>query len=85
MAAHGEAELAEKEAGFWRRNRWLKWVGGGLVVALAALAAVVAVGLHRAEPFLRARIVEELGERFHARVELDSFHMSLTKGLWAEG
>jgi len=85
VAAHGEAELAEKEAGFWRRNRWLKWVGGGLVVALAALAAVVAVGLHRAEPFLRARIVEELGERFHARVELDSFHMSLTKGLWAEG
>ena len=69
---------------FWRRNRWLKWVarraaggrGGGLAV-------VVAVLLHRAEPFLRARIVEELQERFHARVELDSFHVSL--GEWIVG
>ncbi len=41
--------------------------------------------LHRAEPFVRARILEELQSRFHARVELDSFHMSLTHGLWAEG
>jgi hypothetical protein len=61
------------------------WVAGGLLAALTALASVVAVLLHRAEPFLRARIIEELQERFHARVELDSFHMSLADGLWAEG
>jgi len=41
--------------------------------------------LHRAEPFLRARIVDALQTRFHARVELDSFHMSLVHGLRAEG
>jgi hypothetical protein len=41
--------------------------------------------LHRAEPFVRARIVDGLQQRFHARVELDSFHMSLVDGLWAEG
>jgi hypothetical protein len=45
----------------------------------------VDLGLRRAEPFLRARIVEGLENRFHARVELDSFHVSLVKGLWAEG
>ena len=34
---------------------------------------------------LRARIVEELENHFHARVELDSFHVTLREGLWAEG
>jgi hypothetical protein len=67
------------------------WVGGGLLIAAAGLAAIVAVLAHRAEPFLRARIVEELQERFHARVELDSFHLAVGVGLvgewgvWAEG
>jgi hypothetical protein len=67
------------------------WAGGGLLLAAAGLAAIVAVLAHRAEPFLRARIVEELQERFHARVELDSFHLAVGVGLvgewgvWAEG
>jgi hypothetical protein len=61
------------------------WVAGGLLAALAVAAGIVAVLLHRAEPFVRARIVEELQSRFHARVELDSFHMSLVRGLQAEG
>ena len=34
---------------------------------------------------LRAAIVDKLEEHFHARVELDSFHVSLINGLWAEG
>jgi hypothetical protein len=60
-------------------------VGGGLLLALAGAAVVVEIGLRRAEPFLRARIVEELSDGFHARVEMDSFHVSLVNGLWAEG
>src|SRR5580692_481198 len=52
---------------------------------LVALAVVAAVLLHRAEPYVRARIVDTLKNRFHARVELDSFHMSLAHGLQAEG
>jgi hypothetical protein len=63
----------------------VKWVAIALMVALATAAVMVAVALHRAEPYLRARIVEDLEDRFHARVELDSFHVSLVKGLWAEG
>ena len=61
------------------------WVGGVLLVAVVVTAGAIAALLHRAEPFMRARIVEELQSRFHARVELDSFHMSLVNGLWAEG
>jgi hypothetical protein len=61
------------------------WVAAGLLVALAVAAGVAAFLLHRAEPFLRARIVAELQSCFHARVELDSFHMSLVDGLRAEG
>jgi hypothetical protein len=45
----------------------------------------ISVALRRAEPMLRAEIVEKLEEHFHARVELDSFHVSLMNGLWAEG
>jgi hypothetical protein len=47
--------------------------------------------MHRIEPFLRAQIVAELEQRFHARVELDSFHMTLGGGwrgpwgVWANG
>jgi hypothetical protein len=56
-----------------------------MLTALAIAAVAAGVALKRAEPFLRERIVEELEERFHARVELDSFHVSLVNGLWAEG
>ncbi len=70
---------------FWRRHRWVKWVAGGLLLALIVAAGAVEIALRRAEPFLRARIVESLENRFHARVELDSFHISLVNGLWAEG
>jgi hypothetical protein len=67
------------------------WVGGLLLVCAAALAIVAAVLAHRAEPYLRARIIEGLEQKFHARVELDSFHLSVRNGLgghwgvWAEG
>ena len=77
--------MAEDQQSFWRRHRWVKWVAGGLFAVLVLAAAAVGVALQRAEPYLRARIVEGLEDRFHARVELDSFHVSLVKGLWAEG
>jgi hypothetical protein len=70
---------------FGRRRQWIKWVAGILLLALVVAAGVVDLALHRAEPFLRAHIVSYLEDRFHARVELDTFHVSLVNGLWAEG
>ena len=77
--------LTEQHSSFWRRHRLILWVAGALGTLFAVLAVLVAVALHHAEPFVRARIVAGLQERFHARVELDSFHMSLVHGLRAEG
>ena len=80
-----EAGLTEGRRSFLRRHRSWQWVGFGLLAAAAATLCTVSVLLHRSEPFMRARIVQELQDRFHARVELDSFHISLADGLWAEG
>ncbi|MGH9604444.1 MAG: hypothetical protein ACRD3N_01975 [Terracidiphilus sp.] len=76
---------AARKKPFWRRRRWWTWCGVVVLGVLVALAIAVSVALHHAEPFLRARIVSALEGRFHAHVELDSFHMSLINGLQAEG
>lgn len=75
----------EQRASFWRRNGWLKWLLGGLFLLLVAIAVTVSLLLHRTEPFLRAFIVQTLSDHFHARVELDAFHLSLVDGVRAEG
>jgi hypothetical protein len=38
-----------------------------------------------AEPLMRARIVQELENHFHARVELDSFHLTLRRDCGLKG
>lgn len=58
---------------------------GALLLALIVLGVAISIALHQAEPMMRSAIVSRLEEHFHARVELDSFHMSLVDGLWAEG
>lgn len=68
-----------------RGHRGLKWAAGGLLLTLLALGVAISVALRQIEPLLRARIVTELQWCFHARVELDSFHVSLLDGLSAEG
>jgi AsmA-like protein len=86
-----DMQLAEKQASFGRRYRWIWWTAGALFVLLAATTIVAIMTARRAEPYLRARIVEGLSSHFHARVELDTFHVSLGNGLrgewgvWAQG
>ena len=77
--------MAEIHSSFWRLHPVLKWTAISLLLLFVVLAGVASYLLHRAEPFLRARIVEALQDRFHARVELDSFHMSLVHGVQAQG
>jgi hypothetical protein len=72
-------------AGFWRRHRGLKWSLGIGVGVLALIAVALLILARHAEPLLRARIIQGLEDQFHAHVELDSFHVALREGLWAEG
>jgi hypothetical protein len=79
---HGFSEVRTRMT---RGRKILIWVGSVALVVLATLAVLAEVALHRVEPFLRARIVEGLEEHFHARVELDDFHVSLVHGVSAVG
>jgi hypothetical protein len=67
------------------KHTWLKWAAGAFLLAFLVLGVVITMAIRRAEPMLRAAIVEKLEEHFHARVELDSFHVSVSDGVWAEG
>jgi hypothetical protein len=51
------------------------------MVAIAVLGIVV----YRAEPTIRATVIETLSTRFKSRVELDAFHVSLLQGLQVSG
>lgn len=77
--------MTELRRSFWARHGWLKWAASGALLLLIALAVAISIAIRRAEPFLRATIVAALERRFHARVELDRFHVSLAKGVQAEG
>jgi len=57
---------------------------GGLLLTLAGAAVVVTWRCIGGAVLARAHC-GRLADRFHARVELDSFHVSLANGLWAEG
>jgi AsmA-like C-terminal region len=67
----------------WRFGR-RHWIGG---IAAVFLIAATAAGfiISRAEPILRARVIETLSARFKSKVELDAFHVSLFKGLQVSG
>ncbi len=68
-----------------RKHAWLKWAAGAVLLAFIALGIAITMAIRRVEPMLRAAIVEKLEEHFRARVELDSFRVSLSNGIWAEG
>ncbi len=67
------------------------WSLAAAGVVLTAVGVTLAVLARHLEPFLRAQIVAELEARFHTRVELDQFHVSVHEGreamwgIWAEG
>jgi hypothetical protein len=85
MEADREAFLVETHKSFWLRHRGAEWLVGGVLLVLVVAVVAIEIVVHRTEPFLRARIVEALESNFHSHVELDRFHVSLVKGLSAEG
>jgi hypothetical protein len=53
-----------------------------IVVSLVVIVATVLIvsGIHLSNPYLRKKVVEILGEKFHAQVELKDFHVYLFPG-----
>ncbi|MGA8086327.1 MAG: hypothetical protein WCA10_03420 [Terracidiphilus sp.] len=84
-------ELTQTRNALRRLPRWPFWIGGGILALLVAAGIFIDLAAHRAEPFVRQQVVQALSDRFHARVELDSFHLSLGDtlrgewGVWGEG
>jgi len=67
-----------------RSHKW-RWIIGLLSFIVVALVIGARILISRAEPILRAKIVETLSARFHSRVELGDLHVSVTNGLRVEG
>jgi AsmA-like C-terminal region len=57
---------------------------GALLVAVV-LVATFEILLSRAEPILRARLMQSLSARFHSRVEMGAFEVSLLRGFEVSG
>jgi hypothetical protein len=49
------------------------------------MVALVVTAIHLSNPYLRRKVVEMLGQKFHADVELQEFHVYLFPGVRIEG
>jgi hypothetical protein len=67
-----------------RHSRWW-WIGAALLIFAGIAAVVIDIAIARAEPILKARVIETLSTRFRSRVELDGFHVSVRSGLQVSG
>jgi hypothetical protein len=67
------------------RARLWYWIGGITLLLVVAAGIVLAVIVSRAQPIIRARVIETLSTKFKAKVELDAFNVSLLKGLEVSG
>jgi hypothetical protein len=68
-----------------RRHPFLFWILFTLLLLTIAATVAIEIVLYRAEPILKARIVDTLSTRFRSRVELDRFHISALKGMEVQG
>jgi len=68
-----------------RRTRLLKWISIAILIVLAAAAVAVRWVIVRAEPIVRARVIETLSNRFDSKVELGSFQVSVVNGIEVSG
>jgi AsmA-like C-terminal region len=68
-----------------RRHWALFWVGISALVIAVVAAATFEILISRAEPILRARLIQGLSARFHSRVEMGAFDVSLLRGFEVSG
>ena len=67
-----------------QRRQWM-WIGIIVCAVLAGILITVREVISRAEPILRARVVESLSNRFQGKVELASLNVSVMHGLEVSG
>ncbi len=68
-----------------RRTRRWRWITGVLLALLLLAGICIRVVIARAQPILRARVIETLSARFKSRVDLADFHVWIADGLHVEG
>ena len=68
-----------------KRRRIWRWIAGVALIAVVMILVVGEILVYHAEPILRERVVETLSTRFHSKVELDGFHVSVLDGLEVSG
>jgi len=66
------------------RAPW-KWIGIFALVLLASGVVALKIAIDRAEPTVRARVIETLSNRFHSKVELAGLHVSMVNGIEVSG
>ena len=83
--------MRKNHPSFWRRHRWLAILMVAFFIVVVAAGTTLAVIARHLQPYLRARLVSGLEQRFRTRVELDRFNVALGNGLegewgiWATG
>jgi hypothetical protein len=68
-----------------KRRRRKSRIAGIVLVTASLVVALAAIVISHAEPILRERVTETLSTRFHSKVELDGFHVSLLRGFQVSG
>jgi hypothetical protein len=68
-----------------RRFRRWRWVAGTLVILIAIAAICIRIVIKRAQPILRARVIDTLSNRFKSPVELAELHVWIADGIHVEG
>ncbi len=66
------------------RRLWM-WIAIVAVVFLTAAFTAVKMVVARAEPILRARVMQTLSARFHGKVQLGDFAVSIANGIQVTG
>lgn len=61
------------------------WIAGIVLVLILAALIAADVVLHRAEPILKAHVIDALSTRFDSQVELQYFHASVLRGFEISG
>lgn len=67
-----------------KSHKW-RWIAGALVVLAVLVLIAVRIVIARAEPILRARVIDTLSTRFKSKVELAELHVWVVEGIHVEG